>query len=387
MSFMDLHGDHSHTRDAGATGAIVMTSRWAAVCAAIGIAAAPNARADRQLGAAGQRSARQSSFPMVSGVVAVTMPPIAITARRSGSVELRISTNGENVDRVDVERPAQLLTDGAVSFVRGWRFQATEPLTFTSTITFASLTDCAPRFPMQADLEVPVRASITVGDPCVTIVDGPGPRDEVVGPFLRGQVRCACQDHLAIADVTVTLAPEKGAALRTKTASDGTYTFSEIPNGDYRLRFDAEGFSSSWLTQTLRIRRGHQPRSFAVTTLAPDNLAVRALDFPTYPSKAIERNLEGAVHVRAQGWNSVIVDGDPILATSALANVLSWHVTRGSGSPVVTYTYSLIDDCENPNPHVTMKLPFEVNVIGKRRTSCGGSPMKALFHALHGSSW
>jgi hypothetical protein len=301
-------------------------------------------------------------------------------------VELRVHTNGDNVETVDVTRSAQLLDQAAAEFVRAWRFSAHEPRSFDSAVTFGLLEDddCHPLATLEGEIDAPRQATVRVPMNCVVTLDGGVPDPEPIGPTLRGVVRCSCHERFPVADVRVSLFPKNnGSVLKISTGSDGAYDFRDLPDGDYNLSLQAVGFLSDHWTP-LRIKKRAPLAPVRDDRLAPDSLQITSLDIPAYPERAIAGNLQGQVHVRANGrGHAEVLDGDPILAASALANVLSWHSTGGQGTDV-TYTYSLVDDCENPNPHVTMKLPFEVNVVGKRRTSCGGAPP---FHVFHGPSW
>ena len=323
---------------------------------------------------------RSATLPIVSGRAVPKYPPIAITAGIQGTVLLHVHTDGEGVESVEVAEGVQLLDAAATDVVRSWHFASTTPESFDSTVAFRLTSDemsCRPLAPLELDMEAPSTTTIGVPANCLIEQDGGGQawKTEPVGPTITGTVRCACDARFVIPDASVELIPEKRGSVRTlsaKTGASGTYEFRDVPDGDYGLRIRAVAFAplqGAWI----HVRHKRPAGPARDDRLEPDSLRVSGLDIPTYPRRAIASGIEGQVHIKvSSGPYPVVIDGDPILASSALANAFSWRIDGGTGSPIVTYTYSLIDDCTNPNPHVTMKLPFEVNVVGKRQARCKG---------------
>jgi hypothetical protein len=316
-----------------------------------------------------------------------------------------VHTNGENVDTVEVVRSVQLLDFATRDFLRAWHFGGTESRAFDTTVRFelsAGGHDCNPLTPVEADLEPPLRITVASVPTCISTTDAPGQQDTVrpVGPTIEGSLRCACRERIPIANAEIEVRPtgKRGRTVVTHSDSHGAYTLRDVPDGDYFLSIHAPGFSPIQDVPVL-VRKNRPNAKVRENSLSPNSVVVFSSDIPVYPRRALDAGVTGEVHINGVGPEASVVDGDPMLAASALANVLSWKTLGGSGSPLVTFTYSLVDDCENPNPHVTMKLPYEVNVVGKRRTRCIGppissteitasmKPMKPLFHVFHGASW
>lgn len=83
----------------------------------------------------------QENRPVMKAGEMPTYPAIARQARIEGTVVLKITTDGNAVEKVEVVSGHPMLVGNSVSAVKAWQFETHEPTTFTFKLTYDQLTE------------------------------------------------------------------------------------------------------------------------------------------------------------------------------------------------------------------------------------------------------
>ena len=299
---------------------------------------------------------------------------------------MHVETERGAVRRISITHSLPLLDEAAQRAVQAWNLAPGGPSEFDTTIEFGLIDDCWPRTTLETDIEAPT--SLNIRAPVGCLIDpatsSPPP---VFGSYIRGRLVCLCREHVPPAGTTIQLLPVRAGerAISATTNAAGQFELTAVPQGDYHWHVATPAFAEQLeIDRIVTVRRNGRINDAGTLEMVPGTVRVDQLQLPSYPVEAVEHNVEGRVHVQlTRNGAASIIDGDPVLAANARDNVVSWQIGAAYATPIVTYTYSLVEDCQNPNPHVTMKLPFEVNVVGKRRTGCGGPDPPSDLPSYH----
>jgi len=115
--------------------------------------------------------AQESSSPMVTSIGVPAYPPIARTANVEGTVEVKVTTDGNRVVAVHAENGHKVLAAAAEENARTWQFMTHRPTTFKVTYRYKLVTDLPEQSHPKVVLQLPHHVE-------VDILRWPGTHDE-----------------------------------------------------------------------------------------------------------------------------------------------------------------------------------------------------------------
>ncbi|HVQ42227.1 MAG TPA: carboxypeptidase regulatory-like domain-containing protein [Vicinamibacterales bacterium] len=332
-------------------------------------------------GAQQQRAA--ASLPVVIAGRWPQVNSIGAQANSSATVVARVTTDGEQVASVEVVRPAVLLTEDVVASIKTWKFEPHAPTTFETTFRFGRRT-AEPRCyndDRNAHLSSRLPLELTVESTRTVICDPSVSFGRLQSKVARGRVVCKCPNERPLAGVLVQLKPQSNYRLvgETLTNRDGWFDLGNVQPDSYYLELSAAGYYYS--NQALLVSPGVAESELTVelerdtNTVPPAAATVLPGALVTYPESARRANVEGIVRMRMSTEGTVMVlDGPFELREAAISNVRSWKFQEAPSRPFeIRYRYQLLAAACNaePSPAVTMRPPYDVEIVAKRIIRCG----------------
>jgi hypothetical protein len=343
------------------------------------------------------------SMALASGAAQVSAsPPPALVQGRvpiiplfvPGQVTLRVTVrDGVPTNLAILSADPALLGQQSIEQFKQWRFAPGSQGEFDLRVRYLTPThnkgcyfDRNPT--LTANLPTDVELAIPPWSTC-----DPSTTTEPTGLVMRnlvGLIRCNCRGNRPLRGVLLDLGPEPpepggGGVHRTvRTDLDGRFRVDGLPDGQYRVGLNAEGFQNRGFV--IRISRNaptHPPIDWRLVEEPPPPLPpptiVTGADIPLYPATARVNGVEGVVKLRLSMSDNEVLDinaeaESAVLSEAAIENVRTWSLAWTTAPVVhVTFTYKLAPgDCSgDQRTHVTMRVPSEVEVTAKRLIKCG----------------